>query len=368
MRLDQPEPVKPLRVTLVTDTFLPDRDDRTLTVRQTADRLMDAGHNVQILTASPGITTYRGAPVHRITGFRKRGSRIDEALASFRPDLMHATSPDVFGRKALKQALRGNLATVVVEQAPLPNYLPASYVEQVIARADRFLVTSHWVRSRLAERGISAHTWSPGVDLDEYHPRLRDRRLHDHWARADKPGGRRMVVGYVGGLHKRFGVRRLEDLADNPDVRLVVIGAGPQLSWLRERLPEAKFLEPMSTGDLGSAIASFDVLLHPGRKLTCGHALRSAAASGIPTVAPRRGAAAEIVTDGETGLLYDSTIPSAMTEAIKQLLDPAVRGELGAGGRIAAEGRDWATAVDELTERHYPAVVLGRRRPPALAS
>ena len=360
--------MKPLRVTLVTDTFLPERDDRTLTVRQTADHLIDTGHAVQILTASPGVTTYRGVQVHRITGYRKRGSRLDEALSAFKPDLMHAISPDVFGRKALKQALRSNLPTVVVEQAPLPNYLPASYVEQVIARADRFLVTSDWARSRLAERGIQAHTWAPGVDVDAFHPRFRDRRLHDHWARADKSDGQRLVVGYVGGLHKRHGVRRLEDLAEHADVRLVVIGAGPQLVWMREHLPEAKFLEPMSTGDLGTAIASLDVLIHPGRKVMCGHSLRAAAASGIPVIAARKGAAPEIVIDQETGLLFDAAVTSGIADAIKGLHDPELRGELGAAARITAERRDWGVAVDELIERHYPAVVLGRQPLPALAS
>lgn len=355
-------------MTLVSDSFLPERDDRTLTVRQTADHLIDAGHPIQILTASPGITTYRGAQVHRITGYRKRGSRLDDALSSFQPDLMHAISPDVFGRKALKQALRSNLPTVVVEQAPLPNYLPASYVEQVIARADRFLVTSHWARARLSERGIQAHTWAPGVDVDAFHPRLRDRRLHDHWARADRADGQRLVVGYVGGLHKRHGVRRLEDLAENPDVRLVVIGAGPQLAWLRERVPDAKFLEPMSTGDLGTAIASLDVLIHPGRKLTCGHSLRAAGASGLPVIASRRAGALEIVIDEETGLLYDSATTTGITDAIKRLHDPDLRGALGAAARITAEQRTWSVAVGELIDRHYPSVVLGRRPLSALAS
>ena len=143
-----------------------------------------------------------------------------------------------------------------------------------------------------------------------------------------------------------YGVRRLEDLAENPDVRLVVIGTGPQLAWLREHVPDAKFLEPMSTGDLGTAIASLDVLIHPGRKLTCGHSLRAAAASGIPVIGTRRGAATEIVIDEETGLLYDSTMSTAITDAIKRLHDPDLRGVLGAAARITAEQRDWSVAVN----------------------
>jgi phosphatidylinositol alpha 1,6-mannosyltransferase len=360
--------MRPLRVTLVADTFPPQRDDRACTVRHTADELIDRGHLVQIVTASPGVATFRGAPVLRITGFRQRGSRIAAALAAFRPDLMHATSPDLFGRKALKQALLADLPTIVTEQSPVPSFLPGSYVEQVIGRAGRLLVTSVWAQRQLAERGILAHVWQPGADLVAFRPGLRDDKLHRHWSRADKIDGPRVVVGYVGGLHKRHGVRRLAELAHHRDLRVVVIGAGPQDGWLRDRLPDAKFLAPLSTGDLGTAIASLDVLAHPGKRQTCGHALRAAAASGIPAVAPGCAAAPEVVDDRITGLLFDADHSGGLAEATIRLIDPALRAELGRGARSRAELRDWSVAGTELVEIHYPEVLSARRRTSALAS
>ncbi len=357
-----------MRVALVTDTFSSARDDRTITVRQIVDHLIETGHTVQVLTATPGVATYRGVSIHRITGVRKRGARIAEALDRFQPDLMHATTPDVFGRKALKQALRVNLPTLVVEQSPLPNYLPARYVEQVIARADRYLVTSAWVRDQLLDRGIRAHLWQPGVDSQAFDPSLRDEKLHAHWARTDKAAGPLLVVGYVGGLHKRNGVRRLADLAAQPGVRLVLIGAGPQLGWLQQNLPFAKFLEPMSTGDLGTAIASLDVLAHPGKKQTCGHSLRAAAASGVPALGPNRGSAAEIIRAGKTGLLFDVSNEAGFAQAVEQLTDPALRATLGAAALDLAAQRDWPTATSELIDFHYPAVLAARHAVEPLAS
>lgn len=353
--------MNPFRVAIVADSFTPARDDGTITVRQIVDQLIDTGHDVHVLTATPGVPTYRGVPVHRITGVRKRGARIAALITDFAPDLMHVVTPDVLGRKALKQALRANLPTLVLEQSPLPNYLPSSYVEQVIARSDRYLVTSAWVQDQLRERGIRAHMWAPGVDTGAFAPSLRDRALHRHWARADKEDTPLLAVGYVGGLHKRNGVRRLAELAALAHVRPVIIGAGPQRGWLQERLPHAKFLEPMSTGDLGTAIASLDVLVHPGRRQTCGHPLRAAGACGIPAVGPHAGSAAEIIRDGETGVLYDATDERGIASALGKLSDPSERTRMGALARETALHREWSTAVSELVHEHYPAVLAARQ-------
>jgi len=347
--------VKPTRIALVADTFAPHRDDRALTVRHIADRLIDLGCDVEILTASPGTETYRGAPVHRLTGHRHRGRRIAEVMGAFEPDVMQVISPDELGRKALKQALRSDTPTVVLEQEPVPGYLPAAYVEQVIGRADRYLVTAPWSARLLAERGIRAQVWEPGVDTDAFAPRLRDAPLHRQWAGQDAEGRAGLVVGYVGGLHKRHGVRRLAELADVAGARLIVVGTGPQAAWLGDRLPGAKFLAPMTTGDLGTAIASLDVLVDPSPQRTCGHALRAAAACGIPVVAPRHGAGAEIVDDGLTGLLYDAGDPGALARAVIALGEPALRVRLGTAARARIVRRDWHTAVDELLAEHYQA-------------
>ncbi len=339
------------RVSVVSDTFLPTRDDRTVTARHVVDALIDAQVPVHVITASSGTASYRGAPVRRIVGSRQRGARITEALADFGPDVMLAITPEEFGSKALKRAVRSSLKTIVIEQRPLTGYLPASYVEQVIARASRFLVTSQWVAGHLGERGLQPRVWVPGHDLEAFHPRLRDQARHDHWARSGQPGGPSLVVGYVGELRKRHGVRRLTELADLDRVRPVMIGSGTQAGWLGDRLPEATFLDPMSTGALGTAIASLDVLVYPGDQLTCGHAVRAARAGGVPVVVARHGAAAEIVKHGVDGLLFDP-VEGGLAAAVRRLTDPELRAELGAHAHNQAQRRPWSLAGDELLHDH----------------
>jgi phosphatidylinositol alpha 1,6-mannosyltransferase len=199
---------------------------------------------------------------------------------------------------------------------------------------------------------VRARLWRPGVDTAAYTPALRDSWLHDSWARTRS--GDHVVVGYVGGLHQRHGVRRLPEVAAVPGTRLVVIGAGPRREWLAARAPGARFVGPLQTGDLTIALPSLDVLVHPGVHETCCHVLREAAASGVPVVAPRAGGAPDVVRHLETGLLYDPADPRDLARAVAAVVADRHRWLLGHRARELAQLRSWTTAVDELVGEHYP--------------
>lgn len=330
-----------MRIALVTETFFPAVDGTTTTVKAVLDRLVDLGHEVLVVAPGPGLASYRGCRVVRVRPLDKPASQVRDALDAFRPDLVHVTSPDTIGRKALRHAARIGVPTLVVEQSPrLPDVV-----------ADRVLVTSTWMAGRGAE------LWAPGVDTAAFTPALRDQWLHERWSK----GGTRVVVGYVGGLRKHHGVRRLSALARVPGIRPVVIGDGPQRSWLRAHLPGAKLTGALSTGELAAVLPSLDVLVHPGEQETCCHALREAGASGVPVVAPRAGGAVDVVRHCETGLLYDPDDERALAEAVAAVAADRQRALLGVRARELAT-RTWTTAVDELVEVHY-LEVIGSGRP-----
>ncbi|MFP8879558.1 MAG: glycosyltransferase, partial [Myxococcota bacterium] len=76
--------------------------------------------------------------------------------------------------------------------------------------------------------------------------------------------------------------------------------------------------------------------LVPGSDGTC-RALLEAAACGLPAVVTRRGSLAEIVIDGETGLVVDED-PDSLADAWGRLLgDPALAAQMGAAARSRAE-------------------------------
>lgn len=349
-----------MRIALVTETFYPATDGTTTTLKAVADRLVDTGHQVMVVAPGPGIGSYRGCPVVRVRPLEPVGTQVRAALDGFRPDLVHVSSPGALGRKALKHTRRQGIPSIVVEQGSTLDVAADYWRAKVADRADAVLVTSSWMVDRMAEFGVSAGLWRPGVDTDAYTPALRDEWLHDAWSRAGSTDGPQVVVGYVGGLHKRHGVRRLAEVAAIPTVRLVVIGGGPQRDWLEARAHGAKLVGPLQTGDLTIALPSLDVLVHPGEHETCCHALREAAASGVPVVAPRSGGAPDVVRHLESGLLYDPRDPRDLRRAVTAVVADRHRSLLGRRARELAQLRTWADAVDELVDEHYPVSVPTR--------
>lgn len=350
-----------MKISLVTESFYPAVDAATTTVKAVADRLLSSGHEVQVIAPGPGLASYRSAPVARIRPLDHPGGEVRAALEAFRPDLVHVTSPGRLGRKALKYAGRLGLPTLTLQQSAVDDLTSDYWLRKVADRSDHLVVTCGWMQERISSYGLEVpDLWVPGVDTDGFGPQLRDDQLHGKWSRRRSAGGPRTVVGYVGSLHKRNGVRQLVEAASAPSTRLVVIGEGPQDAWLRDHLPGAKVLGRLSPGELATAIASLDLLVHPGLRETDCHALREAMASGVPVVAPAAGGPVDLVEDGVTGLLYDPAEALGLRLAVTRLARSTERQvAMGEAARRAVASRPWSTAVDELVDLHYATALRG---------
>ena len=352
--------MRSLRVALVTETFYPAVDAATTSLRATLDRLVDLGHTVLVVAPGPGLADHRGARVHRVSTLDGVGAQVRGALEAFGPDVVHVSSPGRLGRKALKHARAAGVPSLVVEHSPLLDTSPDYWRRKVVRRADRVVVTSTWMRERLLELDVDAPVWTPGVDPVAFTPALRDDWLHRTWSRHRSAQGPGVVVGYVGALHRRRGVRHLDVLAGLPGVRPVVVGEGPERAWLEARLPGSTFLGALQTGDLSVALPSLDVLVHPGEHQTCAHVLREAGASGVPVVAARAGGAVEVVRHGETGLLHHPGSRHDLARRVSRLVADPGRARLGERAREVLAGRTWTAAVDELLEDHLAPLAARR--------
>jgi phosphatidylinositol alpha 1,6-mannosyltransferase len=355
--------LRPLRVALVTESFDPRLTGTAGTVRHVADRLVATGHHVRILTGGAGPSAYHSVGVSRFAAPR-RSHRLHESLHAFGPDLVHAFTPGAVGAKALRQAQRRGVPTLVTETSSRAEFAPAQWRDRVADRTDRLVVTASWLQDSLAAAGLPAELWSPGVDTGVFAPTRRDERLRAAWTGGDLT---QVVVGYVGSLRKRHGVRHLAEVARVPGTQLVVVGDGPQQAWLRTRLPDSvRFTGQLRPRDSAVAVASLDLLVQPGLRATCCHALREAAACGVPCVAPRSGGAIDVVRPLETGLLYDPEDPVGLADAVAAVVADPRRQLLGDHAREIALRRTWRDAVDELMQAHY-APLLGETPEPLAA-
>jgi phosphatidylinositol alpha 1,6-mannosyltransferase len=365
-----------MRVAIVTESFFPQVNGVTNTVRHTVDRLLDTGHEPLIIAPGPGLSRYRTVPVVRVRSVGLPGYKsfmlglpdasVERALAEFRPDVVHLASPIALGALGLRAARRLGLPTVAIYQTDIAGFARhygiradaavGRWVGRIHRRATRTLVPSSSSHDQLEPLGVTdMHIWRRGVSLDLFGPGRRSEELHTHWTRRK---GDHVVVGYVGRLAAEKQVRRLVELAPIPGARLVVVGDGPARGWLERRLPDAKFTGLLRGDDLARAFASLDVFVHPGEAETFCQTVQEAQASGVPVVAPAAGGPLDLVEHGRTGLLYDPADKASLRRSVESLVsDPALRTSLAREALQTVGSRSWASVVDELVAVHYAAVV-----------
>ncbi len=135
-------------------------------------------------------------------------------------------------------------------------------------------------------------------------------------------------------------------LARHPGLRVEIIGDGPlraELAALIQRLgvgSRVLLLGPATSAQVSSAMERSRAVVLPCRVGPDGDrdgmptVLVEALARGVPVVSTDIVGIAELVVDGETGLLVRPEDPAALAEALERVLaDPALAARLGLAGR-----------------------------------
>jgi phosphatidylinositol alpha 1,6-mannosyltransferase len=183
-----------MRVAIVTESFLPQVNGVTNSVRHVVDHLIDNGHEALIIAPAPGIGDYRGVrvvrarsvsvPMYKSFPLGLPDRSVEEALAEFGPDVVHLASPIALGWVGLRAARKLGIPTVAVYQTDIGGFLRqygvpadapvAKWVGRIHRRSTRTLVPSRSSYAQLAELGVTnLHVWGRGVDLDLFGPENR---------------------------------------------------------------------------------------------------------------------------------------------------------------------------------------------------
>jgi glycosyltransferase involved in cell wall biosynthesis len=193
-----------------------------------------------------------------------------------------------------------------------------------------------------------------GVDLDRYSPPAATRGTD----------GRPLRVLTVGRLSPEKGQLVLLDAVarlhrDSLPVHVTIVGDGPLRGELTAHAKQAgiddvvTFAGAVGQDEMPSFFRAADVYCQPSFNEGIPVVLMEAMASGLPVVSSAVGAIAELVVEGETGLLVPAARPKALAEALRSLAGSAeLRAAMGARGREVVE-RDFdseksARRINEL--------------------
>ncbi|WP_090971992.1 glycosyltransferase family 4 protein [Nocardioides exalbidus] len=380
--LTRPGGARRLRVLVVTESFLPQVNGVTNSVRRVLEHLAAEGHEAELI-APTGPATYAGFPVTHARGanlpfyadFRiglETRRRLRATMERFRPDVVHIASPATLGYQAARAARSLGIPTVAIYQTDLVGFadryaIPGgarameSLTRRIHLGVDRTLAPSSASIQQLDRLGIDAVArWPRGVDQVLFEPARRDEAFHAELA----PHGE-LLVGYVGRLAPEKELELLTHVGRLPGVRLVLVGGGPEEERLRALLPDAAFLGVLHSVELARAYATLDVFVHTGRHETYCQSAQEALASGVPVVAPRAGGPIDVVDDTVAGYLYEPGDAGELVAHVERLLtQPVLRRRMSQAARASVRDRTWQ-AVNELLVSHYldvSAPAVSRRR------
>jgi glycosyltransferase involved in cell wall biosynthesis len=319
-------------------------------------------------------------PLDRRRGVHPLGDRNDAAqlrawLGAHATDVVHCwhTRDHLLawraarGRRAVAAIVRSYRIAEQIARTPWNRWLFGPATDALLCASPAT------ARRNAALRGTRPIAGAFGaVDLARYRPQPADPLVRRSLGFAPE----HEVIGIVARMqrHRRFDLllaAAQQLFARRPNARLLVVGRGTHRAQVAERpaaqlgIADRVVFAGYRAGDYADVLRSIDVFtfLVPGSDGSC-RALLEAAACGIPAVTTRRGALAEIVVDGETGLLADET-PASLAAAWEALLgDPSRRAAMGAAASKRAEQCFAPERFAEIALRLYDEALSARSKRP----
>jgi phosphatidylinositol alpha 1,6-mannosyltransferase len=303
-------------------------------------------------------------------------ARVRRDLEQFAPNIVHVSSPDIVGHRAVTWARRHKIAAVASVHTRFDTYLAYYHLQSLEPLARNILrrfyhrcevvlapaqSTAAILRVQRMNRDIAI--WGRGVDREQFSPERRDMA----WRRSLGIADDEMVIAFLGRIVMEKGLDVFADAVHafatfGLPHHVLVIGDGPARPWFEEQLPQGVFLGQLTGDDLARALASADVLLNPSITEAFGNVTLEAMASALPVVAADATGATNLVRSGITGTLVDGTEPDEFADALAAYVrDPELRCRHGEAGLEAAKSMDWDT-INSAVIRAYKHAIVKRQR------
>ncbi|MDR2187949.1 MAG: glycosyltransferase, exosortase A system-associated [Azonexus sp.] len=304
-------------------------------------------------------------------------TRLEAVARDIRPDIIHAHSPVLNALPAIKVARRLGLPVVYEirafwEDAAVDHgstregslrYRATRHLEtRAIRQADHVFTICEGLRADITARGIAAAkvTVIPNaVDVAAFPPaRPPDPALLAQWGLSGQT-----VIGFIGSFYAYEGLDLLLDalpelIGQRPDIRLLLVGGGPQESRLRQQAASLGldqrviFTGRVPHQEVSRYYDLIDILAYPRHPMRLTELVTplkplEAMAQGQLFVASDVGGHKELIEHDKTGILFKADDRAALSKALLTLLDNRQRWpELKMNGRRFVETvRNWQNSV-----------------------
>ncbi len=362
-RVPEAPAASPLKIALVSDCYVPRLGGIEMQVHDLGQHLREAGHDVVVITPTPGPDVVDGVRVHRMDvplapfDIPYRAStfdRVTELLDAEAVDVAHfhggIVSPLAF--VAAHRAVQRRIPAVIT------THCLWSYATPAFRLLDRRYRWSEWnaVLSAVSEvaaapiRRIAPHRevmiLPNGIDnaawVVEPAPRDDDQIIIVSVMRL-APRKRPL---HLLKMFKRVRERVPADI----DVRLLVVGEGPERKSMEKYLAAQGLSDAVELAgrkrrdEIREIFARADIFVAPANLESFGIAALEARCAGLPVVAKARTGIREFVDHGQEGLLAE-TDADMVDHLVKLVLDHELRGKITTRNREIPSMVDWADVV-----------------------
>lgn len=385
-----------LRVAVVTETFPPEVNGVAKTIGRMVVGLRDLGHQVTVIRprqAGEAVLDdidgktflVEGASIPGYAdlrfGFPALG-RLRRQWAVQRPDVIQLVTEGPLGWAALRVARQMGIPVISEFHTNFDAYsrfyrigwlapLITGYLRHVHNRSDVTLVPTTTLANELRAKGFErVRVLARGIDMRQFHPGRRSVELRTGWGADDSTP----VMAYVGRLAAEKNLRLLISAFNEirlrvPAAKLLVVGDGPEREALGQALPMAHFAGMRHGDDLAAHYASADVFLFPSETETYGNVTLEALSSGLPVIAMRSAAAAELIVCGENGYVANpGDDEDFIRAAVAYAAAPVISRDMRARIAQSVSQLSWGAITGELDRILQSMVKRERLERPSLAS
>ena len=308
--------------------------------------------------------------------------RLRELIAAERPDLLHAHSPPLVGLAAVRAGARHDLPVVYEirafwEDAAVDKgacqegdwrYRATRALEtHVVRRADAVTCICEGLRNDLLSRGVPTEKLT--VIPNAIDPSQFPKRSVDAALAAQLGLGQGCTIGFVGSFYAYEGLRLLVAampaiLASKPSLKLLLVGGGNDEAAIRRDVAalgvenNVVFTGRVPHHDVSRYYDLIDVLVYPRLPMRLTELVTplkplEAMIQDRVVIASNVGGHREMISDGNTGLLFTAGDAAALTASVvRACADQALQASLRAKGRdYVLKERTWHRSV-----ARYPAV------------
>jgi len=235
----------------------------------------------------------------------------------------------------------------------------AAYLRTLHRRTLATMVPTAALAADLAGEGLTGvRVVGRGVDTELYHPARRSAALRQTWG-VEGDGPACLYVGRVAAEKNLALVKKTFAAIQvwHPKAKMVWVGDGPSAKQLAVDHPDHYFAGMRTGEDLAAHYASADLFLFPSLTETYGNVVAEAMASGLPVIAYRSAAAAELIAQQKNGMVASPGDERAYVDGALWMLEESARlNDMAEAARQTMLPRSWAGVVESFENVAHEAI------------